>query len=448
MDHDALIRAARNAALSNFSLALAFVLGLAYLAMPLAAQTPAPSPQASAPDPVADLRAQLDALKAEYERRIADLEKRLTDLQTAQGQAPAAATAEAPTPPPSPTPAAEAPPAQAAAAPSIEGGASQTANYFNPSVSVIGNFLAVGGQNRTENLPSGELRESELALQAIVDPYARADFFLSFGEHDVAVEEGFVTFTSLPQSLLAKVGRMRVAFGKVNTLHLHVLPWPDEPLPVVNLLGGEEGWIGTGVSVARLFPVGDTFTEGTLQIFRGDSEGLFNGQRRSDLAYNGHYRVFKDLTDATNIDLGLSYGVGPNGTTSSALTRLEGLDAIYRWKPLQTGSYRSVTLRGEVYRSLRDQPGGVQTAVGWYVSGDYQLAKRWFLGGRLEASDRADNASRRDTGEAAILTFWPSEFSQLRAELRRRHYSLTDETAKELLLQLQFAIGAHGAHPF
>lgn len=432
------------APLSSAKLALILAFGIASLAMPLVAQTPA----ASAPDPVADLRAQLDALKAEYERRIADLEKRLTDLQTAQGQAPppAAATAEAAIPPPSPAPPAEAPPA-VTAAPSTEG-ASQTANYFNPSISVIGNFLAVGGQNRTENLPSAELRESELGIQAIVDPYARADFFLSFGEHDVAVEEGFVTFTSLPESLLAKVGRMRVAFGKVNTLHLHVLPWPDEPLPVVNLLGGEEGWIGTGVSVARLFPVGDTFTEGTLQIFRGDAEGLFNGQRRGDLAYNGHYRVFRDLTDATNIDLGLSYGVGPNGTTASALTRLEGLDAIYRWKPLQTSTYRSFTFRGEVYRSLRDQPGGVQTAVGWYLSGDYQLAKRWFLGARLEASDRADNASRRDTGEAAILTFWPSEFSQLRAELRRRHYSLTDETANELLLQLQFAIGAHGAHPF
>jgi len=454
MDHDTWTRAARNAAWSPFALALIFSLGLALLAMPLAAQTPAPTAQASAPDPIIDLRAQLDALKAEYERRIADLEKRLTDLQAAQGQAPAtataptSATAEATPPPPSPAPSAEAPPAQAVAAPSTEGGASQTANYFNPSISVIGNFLAVGGQNRTENLPSAELRESELGIQAIVDPYARADFFLSFGEHDVAVEEGFVTFTSLPDNLLAKVGRMRVAFGKVNTLHLHVLPWPDEPLPVVNLLGGEEGWIGTGVSVARLFPVGDTFTEGTLQIFRGDAEGLFNGQRRGDLAYNGHYRVFRDLTDATNIDLGLSYGVGPNGTTPSALTRLEGLDAIYRWKPLQTSTYRSFTFRGEVYRSLRDQPGGVQTAVGWYVSGDYQLAKRWFLGGRQEASDRADNASRRDTGEAAILTFWPSEFSQLRAELRRRHYSLTGETANELLLQLQFAIGAHGAHPF
>ncbi len=192
-------------------------------------------------------------------------------------------------PPPQPTPTAAPTPTPAPPAPAgSTGGASQTSNYFNPSVSVIGNFLAVGGQNTVENLPSASLRESEVGLQAVVDPYARADFFISFGEHDVSVEEGYLTFTSLPADLLVKVGRMRIAFGKVNTMHLHVLPWPDEPLPVVNLLGGEEGWVGTGVSMAKLVPLpGDVFSELTLQVLRGDSDGLFVASKRSDLAYNG-----------------------------------------------------------------------------------------------------------------------------------------------------------------
>jgi hypothetical protein len=331
---------------------------------------------------------------------------------------------------------------------------SQASNYFNPSVSVIGNFLAVGGQNRVEDLPNANLRESEVGLQAIVDPYARADFFLSFGEHGVDVEEGFATFTSLPAGLLAKVGRMRVAFGKINTLHLHVLPWPDEPLPVVNLLGGEEGWIGTGISIAKLVPLpADIFSEVTGQVFRSDSAGLFVAQKRSDIAWNGHYRLFRDLSDSTNLDLGFSYGEGSNGTSSNAKTRLENIDATLRWKPLVRGNYKSATLRGELFRSRRDQPSGVQTARGWFVSGEYQLAKRWFVGARIESSDHADDAALRDTGQAATLTFWPSEFSQLRAELRRRRYEgypgvPMKYTANELLVQLQFAIGAHGAHPF
>ncbi len=394
-------------------------------------------------DSVAALRQEMEALKQAYEARISTLEKRLADLEATQGQAPA---------PPATPEAQPAEPAVAASpieAPAASAGApAQTSNYFNPAISLIGNFLAVGGHNPVENLPAAELRESELSLQAVVDPYARADVFLSFGVEGVEVEEGFATFTALPAGLLVKAGRMRTSFGKVNSLHLHVLPWPDEPLPVVNLLGGDEGWIGTGVSVAKLFPIGNVFTEGTLQVFRGEAEGLFEGEKRSDLSYNGHYRVFADLTEASNLDVGLSYGFGPNGTTEDADTRLEGLDLTYRWKPLQTGLYRSALFRGEVYRSRRDQPGGDQNALGWFAAGEYQLARRWFVGARYESAEHADDESLRDTGTAGILTFWPSEFSQLRAELRHRHFSLTDETANEILLQLQFAIGAHGAHPF
>jgi hypothetical protein len=420
------------------------------------AQSSRPQGDAGAPDAAA-LRQEITALKLAYEQRLAELEKRIATLEAANAAAGAAAPG-APAGPQGPAPgvpatgepaAQPAVPAAGAETPGAPGGGgSQTSNYFNPSVSVIGNFLGVAGQNHVVTLPTAALRESELGLQAVVDPYMRADFFISFGEHDVSVEEGFATFTSLSGGLLAKVGRMRAGFGKINTLHLHVLPWPDEPLTVVNLLGGEDGWIGTGVSVARLFPLpGDTFSEATVQVFQGTADGLFEAKKRGDLAYNGHYRVFRDLTESTNLDLGLSYGVGHNGTTNSALTRLEGTDFTLRWKPLQRGNYRSASLRGEVIRSRRDQPGGRQTAVGWFLSGEYQLAKRWFAGARLEAAERAADAARRDTGQAMTLTFWPSEFSQLRGELRRRHYSLRD-TANELLLQLQFAIGAHGAHPF
>ncbi len=364
------------------------------------------------------------------------------------------ATAQEATPAPQPTPTPgtpETPPPGPPPPAPAAGGGSQTSNYFNPSISVIGNFLGVAGRNPVENLPNLNLRESELGLQAIVDPYAKADFFLSFNGSNVSVEEGFLTFTALPAQFLAKVGRMRVQFGKINTLHLHVLPWADEPLPIVNLLGGEEGWIGDGVSLSRLLPLpADLFSELTVQVFRGESEGLFQAQHRGDLAYNAHYRAYGDISESSNLELGFSYGYGPNATSTEEITRhtrLEAIDATFRWKPLRRASYRSASVRGELYRSRRDQPDGRQTARGWFVSGEYQLAKRWFAGARVESSDHADEAARRDTGQAVLLTFWPSEFSQLRGELRRRRYA-GGINATEALLQLQFAIGAHGAHPF
>ena len=46
---------------------------------------------------------------------------------------------------------------------------------------------------------------------------------------------------------------MRAAFGKVNTLHNHVLPWTDRPLVTQNLVGGEDGINDAGMALSRIF---------------------------------------------------------------------------------------------------------------------------------------------------------------------------------------------------
>src|SRR4030095_9968188 len=89
----------------------------------------------------------------------------------------------------------------------------------------------------------------------VVDPYARADFFLAFGEEGVELEEGFATLTELPGNLHVKSGKIRCAIGKVATLHTHVLQLADRQLVINNLVGGEEGISDAGVSVARLIPI-------------------------------------------------------------------------------------------------------------------------------------------------------------------------------------------------
>lgn len=352
-----------------------------------------------------------------------------------------------PTPPPEPEPDAPAP-SPAPAAPPSASAAAASPTYFNPAIAVIGNFLSVSGKNEFEDRPSLEMRESEISFQASVDPYARADFFVAVSNEGVELEEGFITFTSLPADLLVKVGKFKAQFGKVNLMHLHLLPWIDVPLPNENLVGGEEGWNDAGISVSRLFPLpGDTFSELTLQVFRGESEGLFEAPSRNDLAYLAHYRAYRDFGDDHNLELGSTWGRGPNGTTEDARTTLENLHLVYRWKPLRGRPYRSFILRSELVRSRREQPAGRQSSRGFYVGGDYRLTRRWWAGGRYEFSDRADDETARDRGEAVTLTFWPSEFSQIRAEGRRRRYA-GGITANELLVQLQFSIGAHGAHSF
>jgi hypothetical protein len=420
-------------------------------------------PAAAQTADVQAVRQEIDQLRKEFETRLAALEARLA---TAQGvPAPGAPIVPAPGAQIAPAPGAPSQttvevPAGAAGAggPSgalpVYGAGAAASKVFNPDIAVIGNFLGAAGRNRINPSPALELPESEASFQAIVDPYARADFFFAFGEEGVDVEEGFLTFPAIPGGLLVKVGKMRGAFGKVNTSHSHMLPWTDRPLVTNNLVGGEEGIADAGISAARLIPNPWIFLEATGQVYRGDSGDVFRSTKRGDLSYIGRLRGYQDLSEDTNIDLGLSYARGhnPSGIVEDIdvgrfVSNLWGVDATLRWRPLQRSIYHSFVGRSEFVWSRRDQFGGAQNAFGYFMSADYQLARRWFVGGRYDRSERAADAALRDKGGSAALTYWPSEFSQIRGQYRRINYA-EGENANELLFQFQFSIGAHGAHPF
>src|SRR5678816_4627172 len=72
---------------------------------------------------------------------------------------------------------------------------------FNPDIGVIGDFRGSYISKGQKNFDF-YLNETEVSLQAAVDPYARADFFLSFGrdpetgKYGVEVEEGYLTTLS------------------------------------------------------------------------------------------------------------------------------------------------------------------------------------------------------------------------------------------------------------
>ena len=348
----------------------------------------------------------------------------------------------APAPEPTPTPEPAPPPPAPAAAPVVN------PTFFNPAIAVIGNFLASVGHNPVQPSPAFQVEESEISFQAVVDPYARADLFLSFTNDGVDVEEGYVTFLTLPWQMQAKAGKFKLQFGKINTLHLHVLPWVDEPLPIDDILLSPDTWEGEGVSFSKVIELpGDTYSEAYFQVVDGNSEPLFAAPSKGDLSYNGQYRAYRDFGDDHNLEMGFSYAYGHNGTSLTNTTSLQNVHLVYRWKPLQGTPYRSFILRSEYFWSQREQPDGKQDAQGFFVAGDYQLARRWYTGARYEFSDHATDATQRDKGVAATFTFMPSEFSMLRAEYRYREYA-PGIKANEGFLQIQFAIGAHGAHPF
>ena len=357
-----------------------------------------------------------------------------------------------------------APPAAQIAQTQTYGGATSNAKLLNPDISLIGDFIGTAGRNTVSPSRSLELHESEVGLQAIIDPYARADAFISFGETGVNVEEGYVTFTSLPAGLLLKVGKMRAEFGKVNTIHNHALPFIDRPLVTNNLVGGEDGIDDAGISLSRFLPAPKNwFLQGTAQVYRGDSDDVFQALRRQDLSVVGHIRAYRDLGESTNLDLGVSYARGHNTAGSTTLnpenflTNLYSADATLRWKPLRRAIYHSFLLRNEFFWSARDQLSPLnifqtQHAFGLYSDAEYRVNRRWTLGGRFDRSGRATNASLTDTGFSGILTYWPSEFSQIRGQYRYGHlWDVPNDrftNANEFLFQFLFVMGAHGAHPF
>ena len=373
--------------------------------------------------------------------------------------------------PPAPAPprsasAAPDPPLPQAAQTQTFGGATSNAKLLNPDISLIGDFIGTAGHNPVSPSPSLQLHETEVGMQAIIDPYSRADVFLSFGETGVNVEEGYITFTSLPAGLLLRVGKMRAEFGKVNTIHNHALPYIDRPLVTNNLVGGEDGIDDAGFSLSRFLPAPKNwFLQGTAQVFRGDSDDVFTASRAQDLSVVGHIRAYRDLTESTNLDLGVSYARGYNNAgansttynTSDFTTNLYAADTTLRWKPLRRSIYHSFMFRTELIWSARDQLSAsnrfqTQHAFGMYSSADYRLNRRWTLGGRFDRSGRATDANLTDTGFSGILTYWPSEFSQIRGQYRYGH--LWDVStngfinANEFLFQVLFVMGAHGAHPF
>jgi hypothetical protein len=263
---------------------------------------------------------------------------------------------------------------------------------------------------------------------------------------------------------------MRAAFGKVNTMHNHVLPWADRPLVNQNLLGGEDGIDDAGVSISHILPAPKgLFLDATAQVFRGDSDNVFAATQRSHVSSVGHLHGYTDLSDSTNLDFGFSYSQG-DSYFAPGHNKLWGTDLAFRWKPLRRAIYHSFVARNEFVWSRAQAPGAVAKPFGYYVSGDYQFARRWFIGARFDRSQRGqclptnpETSSLcslvlpvsyrgnyplvQDTGGSAILTYWPSEFSQIRAQYRHTNYG-DALPANELFLQLMFSIGAHGAHPF
>lgn len=313
-----------------------------------------------------------------------------------------------------------------------------------PDISLLGDFMGYyAGRSFEEGRNRFSLREVELALQAAVDPYARADFFLAKPEDEsLEVEEGYVTILSLPGGLQGKIGRFRSAFGRINRIHGPELPQVDRPNVITNFFG-EEGLVETGINLSKILPT-PWFSSLELEIANGDNETLFGFGKLSRPLLVSHLKSFFDLTSNSSLQIGLSSALGP--TSERNYTRVHGIDMTYRWVPPQIN--RSFTWQTELLAAHLENPAaGKENLFGMYSFIEQQLSRRWYIGARFDYSQIPLSNNLSEWAIAPYLNFWQSEFGRLRLEYKHtaRNNALSSD---QLWLQYTATLGSHRPHPF
>ena len=345
----------------------------------------------------------------------------------------------------------------------------------------------------------------ELAFNAAADPYF--DFFavvtVAPGEAKVVdVEEAFVDTRQLPFGFQLRIGKFLSAFGRLNGMHKHYWDFYDQPL-VYEAFIGAEGFKNPGLRVSWTAPV-DFLLQFNFEVLQGvsDESPTFNAAGYSLTAANqtvlsskapfvpalyvGALKTSFDFGDHVFL-LGASamyghstqtYGSPTDMVFSAPGTVLYDAELTYKYL---ISSYRSITWQSEYLGRLSSgnlalaSDGLIHAADrrqgGFYtqIIGRFDEPGRWRAGARFDlltqnsltidgvarnslAGDGVcrplDNMLQRYT---AMLEFSPTEFSRFRLQYafdRSRFLDGVQKNVQELLLQMNIAVGPHGAHSF
>jgi len=387
------------------------------------------------------------------------------------------------------------------------------AQGFNPDLSVIVDFVADVSPDEprlTEDGRRFSLRELELGLQGVVDPFFRADVFLALHGGELDIEEAYLTALALPGELQARVGRFALPMGRVNLTHRPELLTLEYPLAIRTYFGAE-GYAGTGIGLSRIFAPLGFFQEIQLFLLNGvegeghahDHDNGHDGHDHGDevagalvvlgparsgveqFGVMGHLRNYVDLSAATNVEIGMSWAAGTveryRRPTPADLAlsdepadvvrsyrgqRFYGLNTVVRWRPPSRGLYRSLIWNTESFAHA----GPESTVWGGFTQLQWQLGRRTYLAGRFDAvqtpgfqevevfgegAERHVHWYRSSGGDplraaSAAVTFFPSEFSRFRLSVEREWGSGFGDDSRgwRAGLQTTFSLGPHRPHAF
>lgn len=354
------------------------------------------------------------------------------------------------------------------------------AGVSNPDLSVIGQpsvRWTDDAGDPARKRPVFDAGETELVLDAALNPYARGFFVLAFAEGEAAVEEGYFRLDrGLPGGLVLKGGKYRAGFGKLNASHPHTFPFAERFGVLQAYLPGDESFNETGIDLSYLIPLpSDVALTASADVLQGDSfrlprtpgalpdDPLLADPEQGDRAgeprpaYLGRLAAFVPIDDRSGLELGFSATEGTNNVASGARTRVLGGDLKGKfWR----GPNAYLLVQGEflaLHRAVTDWGASGYSRsdrdrTGFYLFADYNWAQRYNAGASFESfQDPASGGDVRTFGAFAGLALM-EESTAFRLDYRRTQPAdlpgATPDTIQSLTLRVIFSMGPHKAHQF
>ncbi len=324
-----------------------------------------------------------------------------------------------------------------------------------PNFSVIGNFLG----SYTESKTAFDVKEIEVSYQSYLYPSVKADVFTAFHKEEsgavaIGLEEAYVTFSDLfgvlaPNynynlGLGAIVGKKRVGFGKLNSLHPEQWLYVDRPIATQQLVGGGEGLAAEGAQLNYLLPL-PFFSQveaGLWTVAAHHDHGEGEEEEHSGVEYENklfNTRLWNGFKLAKNqeLELGLNYLIG-NVTADTADDKVDmlGLDVTYS---LELNLDRYVLLKAEAYQAKYGHEGEARAdQLGGFLLGNLKLNNYYQTGFRYSYLGKLGDEGSSQTQLSLMLTRQLTETSKFRLQ-----YNVNENSENMIAGQFVFGVGPH-----
>jgi len=316
----------------------------------------------------------------------------------------------------------------------------------------IPGFIDAGDINLPFNKNSGfNLNYAEVAMHSVVDPYFEvfANFHLHPDEFEIG--EAYVLTTSLPYSLRIKAGKFKSAFGRINQMHQHSWNFDSQPLIYKGLIG-PDGISDPGIQLQWVAPT-EIYIMFGAEAMQGSNERSFGDTSANNL-YIGYAKSSIDIGDDLSILAGVSLAHGKNTTTN--VTDIYGIDLTLRE---QIGSYSALIWQSEYLQrdktlsdTQTDKQAGLYSELVYQYNNNYSFGVRYDL---ISKNDADLSAYTTDTDNldryTAKMDYKLFPMSRLRLSAiydRSKVIAGERKNIKQVMLSLNIAAGAHGAHDY